>query len=551
MKWIISFLQISILVTALGALYSSLWVPFVNSWLIWGPHFIVVLVFICIQEQQSGFQITQRILSLLAIWAICSIWNWSSLFWLCFVSGVFFSELLLTNLMFRRVSCLLSILMFGALIFFVKLPQLLMPTLEASLYRNQAFTVIVALFLSAAITQLLSAHQDSSVEHDNRRDFLAIIFFGLLMTLFALLIAAIINVQATTYQEATWLVLLGGVGIVLTVTALWMPISNQSLGVAFARHLVSTGTPLDEWVSELAQIARTEGNQLSFMKKAMINFIKRTQASGVTWEIEGDHSGEEGETKGFKKTKFEYPPLTICLFFRRSPPKIIWLNYYIMVRIMSEFYLSKRREMRYSADRIQRSIHETGSRLTHDIKNILHTMKGICTLSKDLGKSDHQKLEVLNQQLPTLAKKLENTLAGLLQSKNTQINSEGKTSALVWWGDATEHHYSHKEIEFHLDPKILEADTLIPHLFDQALENFLHNAFQKAIEFNNEDTKIIVHLQKIKESIALSVTDNGDPVPEKLLPLLFKSIVSSSNGLGIGLYHLSIEAIERKYRTIS
>jgi len=71
-------------------------------------------------------------------------------------------------------------------------------------------------------------------------------------------------------------------------------------------------------------------------------------------------------------------------------------------------------------------------------------------------------------------------------------------------------------------------------IFTTVIENLLDNARNKRIREPN--LKILVELSHTGNNIHLSVTDTGSAIDAQVYPHLFKEVVSSNDGFGIGLY---------------
>jgi len=66
------------------------------------------------------------------------------------------------------------------------------------------------------------------------------------------------------------------------------------------------------------------------------------------------------------------------------------------------------------------------------------------------------------------------------------------------------------------------------------MENLLDNARNKRIR--EPDLQIFVTLSNVNNQLLLSVTDTGSAIDPQIAQQLFKEVVSSQDGFGIGLY---------------
>ena len=84
-----------------------------------------------------------------------------------------------------------------------------------------------------------------------------------------------------------------------------------------------------------------------------------------------------------------------------------------------------------------------------------------------------------------------------------------------------------------------------PDVLDSVVDNLLHNALEKAkLEAN---VHINVTLMP-SAHFCLEVTDTGSAVPKNVADRLFKSHISSKNGLGVGLFHAAQQASNAGYK---
>jgi signal transduction histidine kinase len=208
---------------------------------------------------------------------------------------------------------------------------------------------------------------------------------------------------------------------------------------------------------------------------------------------------------------------------------------------LGDYYDAKMREQEQRRNAYIQAIYETGSRLTHDIKNLLQTLRSLCAAAETSDESDSEALRLLMQrQLPQITQRLQITLDKL----NTKPPvGQDSTSGKNWWQDLRQR-FAHERIEF--DGVALPEDSTLPaDLFASVAENFLQNALEKRKLENN--LRIQVRLQW-SDGFALSVCDDGTPVPESLAAQLFNSPVPSKSGLGVGMYQVARFAREQGYK---
>src|SRR3989441_1221343 len=185
------------------------------------------------------------------------------------------------------------------------------------------------------------------------------------------------------------------------------------------------------------------------------------------------------------------------------------------------------------------AVHETGARMTHDIKNLLQSLNVLCAVAaRDHGRDSAELQALIRRQLPLITQRLSETLAKLQRP-----NAAGETyvPAQAWW-DALGRQYRGEGVEF--EARNLPQDARLPRsLFDSAADNLIRNALAKRA------TRVHVSLDW-DSSIALRVRDSGSAVPREMESTLMRAPVESASGLGIGLYQAARQAESSGYRLV-
>ena len=77
------------------------------------------------------------------------------------------------------------------------------------------------------------------------------------------------------------------------------------------------------------------------------------------------------------------------------------------------------------------AIYETGSRLTHDVKNLLQSLRSLCAAVESSDEADAPALRrLLQRQLPQVAQRLQTTLDKLGRGAEAAQSTD---SAGHWW----------------------------------------------------------------------------------------------------------------------
>lgn len=288
----------------------------------------------------------------------------------------------------------------------------------------------------------------------------------------------------------------------------------------------------------LAALADRERDPDKFVIVAAHEMAELPWLSGIRWQSHTS-TGNAGEITKYP-TEFTFGGLILTLYTRWSPSPALVLHIRLLARLLGDYYDAKMREQEQRRNAYIQAIYETGSRLTHDVKNLLQTLRSLCAAAETSNESDADALRLLMQrQLPQIAQRLQITLEKLNTKPPVgQDRAPGKD----WWQDLRQR-FAHERIEFEGGP-LPEGSTLPSDLFASVAENFLQNALEKRKLEN--DLRILVRLQW-SDGFALSVCDDGSPVPDSVSARLLNSPVQSNSGLGVGMYQVARFAREQGY----
>ena len=148
-------------------------------------------------------------------------------------------------------------------------------------------------------------------------------------------------------------------------------------------------------------------------------------------------------------------------------------------------------------------------------------------------------IELIKKQLPRLNQRLAATLTKL---ERPSVEKKRQAKVATWWKSFRQLNSNH-QIQFE-SPAVLPKADIDPDVLDSVVDNLVQNALEKAkLEAN---TQIKVTLMP-SNHFCLEVTDTGSAMPQDIAEQLFKSHVTSKNGLGVGLYHAAQQASQAGY----
>ncbi len=322
----------------------------------------------------------------------------------------------------------------------------------------------------------------------------------------------------------------------LTFGVLWNPrFGFSGLQVMFSRYLLNVGTPFESWLTQLTEAAQREPDAAAYLRRAVSLLADFPWLSGLSWQSP-DGGGQLGKFSDHAALVQE-DGLRLTLYAKRPLNPTLLLHIHLLVQLISYFYHAKHREQSLRDITRLQAVYETGSRLTHDLKNMLQSLLSLTAIAQS---REERAQQLLQQQLPLLTQHIEMTLTKLQQPL---LESETPLLALnVWWGTLRQRN-QHQVIDWHA-PASLPDKNIPAALFDCIIDNLIDNALRK----RQSATSITISIEIQPEPLRLIVCDSGDPIPENIAANLLRSAVVSENGLGIGLYQAARWAEQLGYR---
>jgi signal transduction histidine kinase len=345
---------------------------------------------------------------------------------------------------------------------------------------------------------------------------------------------AFMTVGRVTYAQGLVFALITLAVVLILLSLVWNPRAGFSAASAFfSRYLLSVGLPFEQWLLFLAEISRTEIEPARFLARACAGLCDLQWVQGVRWRAGGD-AEEFGQQAG-NPVRFDTPELSLQVWSRPLPsPALVW-HLHVLGRLLLQFYLAKQREVQLRQQSYIQAVHETGARLTHDVKNLLQSLNALCAAATREGGDPAAFQAMVRRSLPVVTQRLQATLDKL--EKPPVVETGRFVQPQAWW-DTVLRSYSHPALSFQCDIR----STLGPlpkDLFDTAADNLINNALDK--HRRDPAVRVAVSLV-ISEQIRFSVTDTGRVVPAQIARGLFSGPVASETGYGIGLYQVARQA---------
>jgi signal transduction histidine kinase len=382
-----------------------------------------------------------------------------------------------------------------------------------------------------AVMIFIPAETDS-IETPQVVDFFYAALIVLLLMALALGSFAFMTVGGIDYITALTFTMLIIAGVLFITSFAWNPRGGfGGLSVYFSRYLLSIGLPFERWLYFLAELSQLETKPERFMKEACAGLARLPWVSGGFWHT----AGESGDFGKVSKNSVEFTNQEIHLrVFTKLPlsPSLVW-HFQLLGQLLGEFYVAKQREQKLQQQTYVQAVHETGARMTHDVKNLLQSLNVLCAAAeRDAAPEASGELSALmRRQLPAITQRLQQTLDKL---QKPDANNGRFIKADTWW-EALQRSYAGRGVEFSREG-LADAVMLPKELFDSAGDNLLQNALRK----RRLDESVSVQASfRCDAAIEFSVCDSGAPVASEVLRGLMRGPVPSETGFGIGLYQTS------------
>lgn len=324
--------------------------------------------------------------------------------------------------------------------------------------------------------------------------------------------------------------------VLLGLGSLWNPrFGFSGLQVMFSRYLLNVGTPFESWLTRLAEAAQRAQDPASYLRHAIDLLADFPWLSGLSWQSP-DGTGQLGQFSEYAVVVQE-GDLRLSVYAKHQLNPGVLLHVHLLAQLIGYFYQAKQREQSLRDITRLQAVYETGSRLTHDLKNMLQSLLSLSSIAQN---REERAQQLLQQQLPLLTQRIELTLSKL---KQPEIESETPQLALNAWWDTLKQRNQYHNIDWR-SPDRLPANKIPAALFDCITDNLIDNVLKK----RQSEPGIGIFVELSPEPLRLIVCDSGSPIPEAVAAKLLRAAVVSEEGLGIGLYQAARWAEQMGYR---
>ncbi len=353
-------------------------------------------------------------------------------------------------------------------------------------------------------------------------------FRGIIVALIAALIAlgsVVLSYQrGLDYPAALVAALIAVAAFLLFLAWLVAPAAERGVGSLWERSVLNIGTPFEAWISRLADLAARESTVTALNDAALDDLCAMPWVAGI--------KSADGGLRGRETThhvRLASGPVDVTLYAERPIGPALRHHARLLVGILGQFCVAKRREIEQAHQAQLKAIYETGARVTHDIKNLLQSLKIMAApVPRGDAQREEEQLQRLRRQLPQVVQRLQVALDKLQQP--TAAPAAGRTLA-AWWQQLCARCEGQ---DIALSARMTNPALPVPDECLDSIENLLDNARQKRIA--EPGLEVRVTLDNHGSAFAIDVVDGGSAVPPALAGALFEQTVNSANGLGIGLY---------------
>jgi signal transduction histidine kinase len=485
-----------------------------------------------LRAEQRVSSVQGFILALVAAGVMLSLDWWFLAFWVVVLAGLVGGKVYQQHARWQRRCYLVVLAYLLALLAVAILPEIApRREIDADVRAYAEYLLPLAFVLIA-----LFPAEPEAAEAAHIIDFFYSVLVMLLLVVVILGSFTYMTVTRTPYLEAlTWTIFLTA-GAVLLVALAWNP-RGGGLGVFFSRYLLSIGLPLEKWLHLMAELSQVEPRPERFLSEAMAALLRVPSVAGLRWRA-GAAGGELG-ARTPHAVEYASSDLALTIHSRyRLAPTLHW-HLHLLGQVLGEFYGAKLREEALRQASYLQAVHETGARLTHDIKNLLQSLSVLTSLAAREEGSSAQLQALVRRQLPLI----ERRLAESLEKFQRPAAEESYVAARAWW-EALARQYRAEGVEFASPPP---PGVRVPRsLFDSVSDNLIRNALAKRAD--DAAVRVRVALECPDGVVRLRVCDSGHAVAPAIAADLLRAPVSSRGGLGIGLYQAARQAEAAGYR---
>ena len=468
---------------------------------------------------------------------LLSLSGWVIVIWLAVLIAIMGGRVFMADIRGQRFFYLVALLYLLILLLVWAVPRLIVE--KSDLAEQVSPLVHAGLPVLLALLSLLKFER-SEPETARVIDFFYSLLLFQLVVLLILGSMTMMRYIADQYFLALFISVLLGAGALFTLAVLWNPPAGfAGLRGYFSRYLLSVGLPSEMWLRRLAEIAQKEPGPDRFLRSTM------NEVARLPWVVGGEWQAPDGAGSFGKRSEhagdFSAQSLKLTIYSAYGLGPSLTLHMRLLAQLLAEFYESKRREETLRLNAYMQAVHETGARVTHDVKNLLQSLYTLASAGQDQSPGRGAAYtRMLKRQLPELTRRLQLTLDKMRSPAAPEATLQ--IPAARWWDDVKAR-YEGLQVSFIGEPE--EAVMVPVNLFDTVADNCIENARRKRLEEPEVTIEVALLL---RPKLILSICDSGSPIPDDRLAGLFHQPMQEADGMGIGLYQAYGQAVRAGYR---
>ncbi len=329
--------------------------------------------------------------------------------------------------------------------------------------------------------------------------------------------------------------------------------TNSGIKQLWLRYVFYSGIKYEDWTTYLTELASNKKIQPDeFLFQSIDHIVKELPVAGIKIFIEDKKTPSItyqliSESGVLSQNELKIKERDICAIVYAHTPfgAVSGLHYQLLIRMVLLLYFSKEREQQLRQQSHLKAVYETGSKLTHDVKNILQSIYAMIQIVK-IEQVGLDEIRLMQRQLPLLAQRLQVTL-DKFKVPNKVEDEIQKKQIEQWWAEIKER-LSDRNIIFHkeIEGKIKNNYLIFDEVLDTIFDNLIENARYKRM--NDPGILIVVSLEVGETYFHVMVKDTGGIIPHDIERYLFKEMLSSKEGFGIGLLQSYRLALKNNYQ---
>ena len=493
-------------------------------------HLGLLLLWQPILRGESPVTVTQAgVIALGAAAAVLWLNWWLLAVWVVMLAGLVGGRVFLHQARWQRRYYFLVFVYLLALLVVIVLPEIAPRREVDPLVRAYAAWGLPALFVLMALVPV----EADPPETAQVIDYFYSAFLMLMLGVVILGSFAFMTLGRTGYLEALTYIVFVIAGALLAIGLALNPRTGYAgFNVFVSRYLFSIGLPIEQWLQVLAKLSQAESRPERFLAEAGTALARLPSVQGVAWTAAGAQ-GEAG-ARTPHAVEFATADLRLAIYSRYRTSPALHGHLRLLGQLLAEFHLAKVREQALREASFMQAVHETGARVTHDVKNLLQSLNVLCSVALAEGGDSPESLALVRRQLPAITQRLAATLDKL---QRPVAESDTHVPAAQWW-EGLLRQYQERGIAF--SARALDGAEVPRALFDSVADNLLQNALAKRAA--EPGVRVSAAFSAAGAAPELRVCDTGRAVPPDISGALLRAPVRSDNGLGIGLYQAARQA---------